>query len=133
MSIEIERELTGIFAGLLDLTVDSTIFRGFVPEAKVNALGVILNGTDSGNYPGSEAVCKIQLLGRWTDRADALDICRKLDEILPKYDSAYWLIKESSCAVYESAANGKKVWAASLNLKVIRFQLTDRPITNPEP
>lgn len=125
MSIEIERELTEIFAGLLELTVDSTIFRGFVPDAKVNALGVILNGTDSGNYPGSEAVYKIQLLGRWTDRADALSICRQLDAILPKYDPIYWLVKESSCAVYESAANGKKVWAVSLNLKVFRLQLTE--------
>ena len=120
MSIEIERELTEIFAELLDLEIDSTIFRGFVPDAKVNALGVILNGTDSGNYPGAETVYKIQLLGRWTDRADALDMCRQLDALLPKYDTVYWLIKESSCAVYESAANGKKVWAVSLNLKVIR-------------
>jgi len=120
MSIEIERELTRVFAGLLGLTVDSTIFRGFVPDAKVNALGVILNGTDSGNYPGTETVYKIQLLGRWTDRADALNICRQLDAALPKYDTVYWLVKESSCAVYESAANGKKVWAVSLNLKVIR-------------
>ena len=120
MSIEIERELTEIFAELLDLEIDSTIFRGFVPDAKVNALGVILNGTDSGNYPGAEAVYKIQLLGRWTDRTDALNICRQLDAVLPKYETVYWLIKESSCAVYESAANGKKVWAVSLNLKVIR-------------
>ena len=120
MSIEIERELTMVFVGLLGLTVDSTIFRGFVPDAKVNALGVILNGTDSGNYPGTETVYKIQLLGRWTDRADALDMCRQLDALLPKYDTVYWMVKESSCAVYESAANGKKIWAVSLNLKIIR-------------
>lgn len=120
MSIEIERELTEIFAELLDLETDSTIFRGFVPDAKVNALGVILNGAGSGNYPGAETVYKIQLLGRWTDRADALDMCRQLDALLPKYDTVYWMVKESSCAVYESAANGKKVWAVSLNLKIIR-------------
>lgn len=121
MSIEIERELTEIFAGLLDLEIDLNIFRGSVPDAKVNALGVILNGAASGNYPGAESVISVQLLGRWTDRADALEMCGKLDRLLPKYDPTYWLVKESSCAVYESAANGKKVWAVSLNLKVIRL------------
>lgn len=131
MGIEIERELTGIFAELLDLEIDSRIFRGFVPDAKVNAMGVILNGTDSGNYPGAETVYKVQLLGRWTDRADALDISRALDAILPKYDPIYWLVKESSCAVYESAANGKKVWAVSLNLKVVRFAVDGQ--TNNKP
>ena len=61
MSIEIERELTEIFAGLLDLEIDQTIFRGSIPDAKVNALGVILNGAGSGNYPGAESVMSVQV------------------------------------------------------------------------
>lgn len=114
---DIELEITQIFASALTLEIDSTIFRGFVPARKTDALGVIVGGAASGNWPVGEDY-PVQLLGRWIDRDAATEMCRKIDAWLPRYDSRFRIVKESSGVVYASTANGKDVWEMSYNLQV---------------
>lgn len=127
---EFERKLTRLFADALELQTDRTIFRGLAPERQTDVLGVIVDSAGSGNYPARNwAEYTVQLLGRWQRRDDALEICRKLDAWLPRYSRDLWIVRTGSAAVFESSANGRKVWEVSCNLKILLSGVWD-PIPN---
>lgn len=117
---EIEKELTAFFGTVLDLTLDQTIFRGFLPGQVVDALGVIAESCDTGNVRAGIAAFRVQLLGNWRERDQALSMAQRLDSLLPLYNSRYWLVKEGGTAVYRSGSNGREVWEVSCNLRVFR-------------
>lgn len=117
---KIEKELTAFFGTVLDLTLDQTIFRGFLPEQVVDALGVIAESCDTGNVRAGIAAFRVQLLGNWRERDQALSMAQRLDSLLPLYNNRYWLVKEGGTAVYRSGSNGREVWEVSCNLRVFR-------------
>ena len=116
---ETEQTLTWIFASAFSLAVDVNIFRGFLPDHAVNALGVIVDGFANGNYPGNCQEVSFQLLGRYESRQEAMELCREIDNFLPRYSTEIRLTKTGSGAVYESAAKGKKIWELSFNGKAV--------------
>lgn len=116
---ETEQTLTWIFASAFSLAVDVNIFRGFLPDHAINALGVIVDGFANGNYPGNCQEISFQLLGRYESRQEAMELCRTIDNYLPRYSTEIRLTKTGSGAVYESAAKGKKIWELSFNGKAV--------------
>lgn len=117
---EIEKELTAFFGTALDLTLDQTIFRGFLPGQVINALGVIAESCDTGNVRADIAEFRVQLLGSWRERDQALSMAQRLDSLLPLYNNRYWLVKEGGTAVYRAGSIGQEVWEVSCNLRVSR-------------
>ena len=111
----IETLLTRIFAAALDLEIDKTIFRGFLPDPVNDALGVIVESFANGNEAAGCREISFQLLGRFTDRQKAMELSGKIDRWLPKYSTELRLTKSGAVAVYESAASGKKVFELSCN------------------
>lgn len=116
---EIEQTLTGIFAAAFSLTTDQTIFRGFLPEDKLNALGCIVEGFNNGNYPANCHEFSFQLLGRYEARQEAMNLCNAIDHWLPRYSSSLRLTKVGSGAVFEVSAKGKRIWELSINGKAV--------------
>lgn len=126
----VELILTKLFAAAFSLTVDKTIFRGFLPEDKLNALGVIIEGFTNGNYPANGChEFSFQLLGRYTRRQDAMEMCNTIDHWLPRYSVRLRLTKIGSGAVYETSAKGKRIWELSINGKAVFTKIDDNPKT----
>ncbi len=70
--IQLERELTAWFAGMLGRTVDTDIFRGGFPDSRPEGVCVIVDselqdGTINPKY-------RVQVLGRLLDRDDAINL-----------------------------------------------------------
>ena len=114
-----EMVLTRIFATALELEIDVSIFRGVLPDGVRNGVGVIVEAFANGNYPGGCNEISFQLLGRFENRQDAMELSRKADQWLPRYSPALRLTKSGSVAVYESSFAGRKVFEISCNGKAI--------------
>jgi len=115
--IDLEKDLTNLFAEQLELIVDQTIFRGILPASKVDAIGVHVEDFDTDNAPSIPALT-LQLLGRYSDRDQALSFARKIDAALPYYSESLTILKVGSIATYPSTHKGKDVTGISANLSV---------------
>ena len=105
---ETEQTLTWIFASAFSLAIDINIFRGFLPDHAVNALGVIVDGFANGNYPGNCQEISFQLLGRYESRQEAMELCREIDNFLPRYSTEIRQPKQAAGQYMNLPPKGKR-------------------------
>ncbi len=118
MSIkELKTKLTAFFAEKLGLTVDETIFQNPLDGDQNNALGLIVESFPTSNRPKIDSV-NIQLLGRYQEYDNALELSSKFNNFLPYYSSEFNILFTSNAVVYPTTILGKRVQAVSVNLKV---------------
>ncbi len=115
--IELKTKLTTFFAEKLGLTVDETIFQDPLDDDQNNALGLIVESFPTSNRPQIPKIA-IQLLGRYIEYDDALELSSKFANFLPHYGSEFNILFTSSAVVYPTSNDGKRVQAVSVNLKV---------------
>lgn len=120
---QLERELTAYFAEVLNLVVDTSIFRGQLPETVNNGVACRITGQQDGNQI-DHATFNVQLLGKFASREDAWVMLARLAEALPKYGEqtanfvlVYLLQEGGSNAPFTHTERGKVMQYASFNLR----------------
>ncbi len=116
--VELERALTVFFAGLLDLEVDKTIFRGVLPSPVNNAVGIILEIQDTGNTPSMRHYA-LQVLGRFDDRDRAKLIAEQIETAFPLYAPEWRILKAGGAAAYPTQFDGRDITGVSANFEVV--------------
>ncbi len=116
--VELERALTAFFAELLELEVDTTIFRGVLSANVNNAIGVILSIRDTGNTP-SKRHYSLQLLGRFDDQDAARILAEKIEASFPLYAPEWVILKDGCAGTYDTPFDGNDITGISANLEVI--------------
>lgn len=121
---QLERELTAYMATVLNLTVDSGIFRGQIPETVENGVAVRLTGQESRtgiDHPSFS----VQVLGKFAGREDAWVMLTKLAAAFPVYGAetsgfvmVYMLPDGGVNAPFAHDERGKMKQYASFNLRV---------------
>lgn len=82
--IKTERALTVFWAGILNKTVDTDIFRGGIPSGKTG-IGVMIGDEITPNNPSMRQFA-CQVIGKVADRDTALALLEKAKAALPCYD-----------------------------------------------
>ena len=121
--VDIERAITSWIAGLLGMTVDRDVFRGGIPHGHDNAIGVLTNSEYADNSINFRDL-KMQILGRFDDRDNAL---RALDAVyrdLPRYGMLVRgtridaVTLDGDPAIFRDSSDGKDQFCVSVNLMV---------------
>lgn len=120
----IEKALTNWVAGVLDLTVDSDIFRGGIPTGFNTGVAVILNSEIRDNTLRPRTY-SVQVLGKFGDRDSALRMLSRLAEKLPIYgmtqDDIVFrvLAQQGSSEPYTAEDDGRIKIFASFNMLAV--------------
>ena len=80
----LEQDLTAYFACKLGLVVDSSIFRGQIPESVQNGVALRVTGTPEATL-NDNPLYMVQIYGKFHDRDDAWKLCTKCADFLPIY------------------------------------------------
>lgn len=131
----VERDFTGWIAAQLTRTVDSTIFRGGIPEGYDNVVGVVFGAKIQTRsfYGFRPQAWNVQIVGKFDDRDTANQLVSTLSNLFPiqefthggtKFMSAYPTTAANE--PYEDDDNGKVKHFVSYNLAVT--VLTSSPV-----
>ena len=80
----LEQDLTAFFGCQLGLVVDSSIFRGQIPESVGNGVALRVTGTPEASSDDNP-MYNVQILGKFFDRDDAWKLCTKCADLIPLY------------------------------------------------
>lgn len=131
----VERDFTGWVATQLNKTVDSTIFRGGLPEGYDNVLGVVFGAKlqTRSFYGFRPHAWNVQIIGKYTDRDTANQVVATISNLFPIQDFSHGGTKfisayptAASNEPYEDDDNGKVKHFISYNLAVT--VLTSEPV-----
>ncbi len=121
--IEIERSFAVFFAEKLEMELDREIFRGAIPTGVESGAAVRLAGCLNDVAP-STANWRLQILGKFADRDDALSFTAKLIDMLPLFGAqlsgfrAAAITPEAWGDPYPASDGGRIKYFASINLNV---------------
>lgn len=82
--IQVEREFTAWIAQILGLEVDTGIFRGGIPSGQATSVCVLF-GSEIKGASINLTTFNVQVLGKFSDRDDALRMLHKLNRAIPCY------------------------------------------------
>lgn len=121
---QLEKDLTGYFATVLNLTVDGGIYRGQIPETVENGVAVRLTGQQTSSDI-DHAQFTVQILGKFASREDAWVMLAKLASAVPQYGVStnnfvlvYLLPDGGLNAPFTHDERGKVMQYASFNMRV---------------
>ena len=81
---QLERELTAYFAEKLDLVVDTSFFRGQIPESVESGAALqITNILENNDF--SQPMYAVQILGKYPTRDEAWSLACKCAALVPVY------------------------------------------------
>ena len=120
----LEKELTGYFATVLNLTVDAGIYRGQVPETASNGVAVRITGQEAASDIDHPTFA-VQVLGKFASREDAWVMLTKMASAVPQYGVAtthfilvYVLPDGGTNAPFAGDERGVVKQYASFNMRV---------------
>jgi len=120
----LEKELTAYFATVLNLTVDTNIFRGAIPENVQNGVAVRIIGQNIASNI-DHPTYRVQVFGKFTNRDDAWTMLTKMAGCLPGYGretTSYILVnmlpEGEGVTPYETLDNGGRTHNASVVVRV---------------
>lgn len=121
---QLEKDLTAYFATVLNLTVDSGIYRGQIPETVSNGVAVRITGQQASSEI-DHAQFTVQVLGKFADRENAWVMLTKMANSVPQYGVStanfvlvYLLPDAGPSAPFTHDERGKVIQYASFNLRV---------------
>jgi len=122
--VDIEKALTKWAAGVLSKTVDTDIFRGGIPTGNETGIGVLI-GNEISKDMLQPRKYNVQILGKFSDRDDAMKMNSKLTGSLPIYETTSEnitfrvLSQRGDAACYKAEDSGKMKWYASFNILAV--------------
>ena len=133
----VERDFTAWMAGKLNLVVDTSIFRGGIPEGYDNVVGIVFGAKRNTRtfYGFRPEAWNVQIVGKFTDRDAANQMVSFISTLFPVQDfsqagtqfiSAYPTTETNE--PYEDDDNGTVKHFVSYNLAVT--VLTSEPVVN---
>lgn len=122
--VDIEKALTSWAAAVLSKTVDIDIFRGGIPTGYDIGIGVLIGNEIYKDFLRPREY-NVQILGKFTDRDDAMKMNSKLTGCLPIYGNSVGniifrvLSQRGDAVCYKAEDSGKMKWYASFNLLAV--------------
>jgi len=120
----LEQDLTAYFACKLGLVVDSSIFRGQIPESVENGVALRAIGTPEATL-NDNPMYRVQIYGKFLNRDDAWGLVERCADCIPVYGEKtehfhiVWILQDGGLnAPVQIDDKGKTKQFASVNLRV---------------